>query len=247
MPNISSTRVTTGTERVRSGGRCGTNQTSSTNANHSSTTFTPKNARHDHTSASTDATSGPHAPPMPPSAPQMPTASGCEPEPSNSASMAASDVVKQHADAMPCSERPSIITPKVSLQAQVADAIAKPTTPISSTGRAPTRSAMRPMSSSGAGERQAGGGDDRAGDLGGDVEILADRRQQHDDAVHVDRRARPPGGSARTAPTNGGSSGSRCVARRRAGRARRPRATAQHASSAPRVPCVDHHVPRSSS
>src|SRR5215207_754783 len=78
MPNISSTRVTTGTERVRSAGRRGTSQKRRTNATASSATLTPKNARHDHSSLSTDATSGPHAPPMPPSAPQMPTANGCE-------------------------------------------------------------------------------------------------------------------------------------------------------------------------
>jgi hypothetical protein len=150
IPNMSITRVTTGTARVGSAGRRGTSQSSITNATDSRITFTPKNARHDHASASTGATSGPQAPPIPPSAPQMPTASGCEPSPSNSASMAANDVVKQHADATPCSERPSIITANVSATAHVADATAKPTTPTSSTGRAPTRSATRPMSSNGA-------------------------------------------------------------------------------------------------
>ena len=118
----------------------------------------------------------------------MPIAIGCESSPSNSASMAASEVVKQHADAMPCSERPSIITPNVSLHAHSADAMAKPTTPISSTGRAPTRSAMRPIEQQRGREREARHADDRARDRGRDAQVGADGRQQHDDAVHVDRQ-----------------------------------------------------------
>ena len=66
------------------------------------------------------------------------------------ASIAASDVVKQQADAMPCSERPSIITLNVSLHAQMADAMREADHADEQHGRAPTRSATRPMSSSGA-------------------------------------------------------------------------------------------------
>src|SRR5439155_24091843 len=124
--------------------------------------LTPKNARHDHASARRLATSGPHAPPMPPSAPQMPTASGCD-SPSNMASIAASDVVKQQADATPCSARPAIMSANVSLTARSADAIANPTTPARRIGRADAIGDAADEEQW-RGEREAGRGDDRAGD-----------------------------------------------------------------------------------
>ena len=96
----------------------------------------------------------------------MPTAIGCESSPANSASMAAKDVVKQHADAMPCSDRPSIITANVSLHADSADAIANPTTPMSSTGRGAYPVGDAADQQQRRGERQARDTHDRGRDRG---------------------------------------------------------------------------------
>ncbi len=72
--------------------------------------FTAKKARHDQIDASPPATSGPIALPTPPAAPQSPIANARRDQ-SNITSITASDVVKQHADATPCSARPASNTP----------------------------------------------------------------------------------------------------------------------------------------
>ena len=80
--------------------------------------LTAKNARHDHIVARLPATSGPIALPTPPSAPQSPIASARRSD-GKITSITASDVVKQHAAATPCSARPTMNDAEAAASAQI--------------------------------------------------------------------------------------------------------------------------------
>ncbi len=105
--------------------------------------LTTKNHRHPALAARVPATSGPRALPAPLTAPQIPMAAGRRAS-SKVSITTASEVVKQAADAMPCTARAATSQPRSGATAHAALAPANPATPHNSNWRGPYRSARRP-------------------------------------------------------------------------------------------------------